>query len=1411
MMKNDVLLKARRATVKSFASLRAMALLCLVMLSVAGVKAATAYAIWCQDNSTFYFTYSSEEYAVNGKYDNQTITAVWKNVDRRTSNDEPAWVSDETISGQIQDGCRRVVIDESFQSVKPVSMKVWFSNMKSLTQIDGLEYLNTCEAASMMGMFANCEKLTSLDLSHFNTSAVTSMYGMFQGCKALTSLNLNGFDVSQVTQFDNMFLECSSLTTIYCNDNWFYVSSSEASSVNMFLGCNKLVGANSTAYDSNHTDKEYARIDKEGRHGYFTSSPFPYVIWCEGNKTLYFTYDSGEYCAGGLYNHQTITKVWSGDDVLINTKSDLYWSMDNRTGAQLDFERVIIAPSFSSVRPKSTRQWFQSEELISIEGLEYLNTSEVTNMYGMFANSGKLTSLDLSHFDTGKVTNMGCMFSACENLEGIYVNNDWNTEQVASDNNLFSACKKLVGGNGTAYDDNHTGKEYARIDREDAPGYFSKKSYAIWCEGNTRLYFTASGDYAAGGTYDGKTITKVWSGNAVANSGAEPQWITEAGDDLKEKCTFVLFDESFSSIRPRSTARWFANMEKLYRISGIEYLNTSNVTNMASMFMGCKKLITKLNSLDLSNFDTSNVTDMSQMFMGCSSLTILDLSSFNTANVTNMGEMFSSCSALTYVDLSGFATENVTSSYEMFRDCTNLTTIFCYNDWNLPDNHDNAMLFYNCGKLVGGNGTAFTTDDRVFARVDREDAPGYFTKSPNVIWCEESSTLYLTLPESSSYAAGETYNGETITKVWKGTKVVENRGDSNEDLWSYEYDSGKLTNFKKVVIDPSFSSVRPKSTETWFRSKELTSIEGLEYLNTSEVTDMNAMFAECEKLTSLDLSHFDTSKATKMASMFSGCRNLETIYADNDWNTEQVAGNSGMFSDCEKLVGGNGTAYDSNHKDKDYARIDREGTPGYFTKKPYAIWCESNSTLYFTNPETGSYAVGDTYDEQPITNVWRVDTKQGNGEDPQWFSNSIDGWTTKCTEVVFDESFKTVKPKSLRRWFAGFAKLTTIEGLEYLNTSEATDMSEMFKICVSLTSLDLHTFNTEKVTDMGSMFESSYQLTSIDVSSFNTTNVANMKSMFNGLDQIENLDLSNFNTEEVTDFTSMFYFCKKLESLDLSKFKVGKEAETRYMFANCGELKTIYCDNDWETNEEPLDDEMFISCPSLVGGNGTKYSRDHCSIDYARVDRSGTPGYFTSHDAFDYTISDAMVGTLYLDHAVYVPSNEDYFHAYYVKSVSESGTMHLKEVKDVIPAQTAVIIFGNEGSYLMVNYSGEVTAIEDNMLQGVTEETSVADLQTQHGTDIYVLSRGTDSYVNFRKAGETVTSIPANRAYLPYTLASGARELAISFDEGNEASGIETIAAGNVPTTGVYTLSGQRVTHPQHGLYIVNGKKVLVP
>ena len=98
----------------------------------------------------------------------------------------------------------------------------------------------------------------------------------------------------------------------------------------------------------------------------------------------------------------------------------------------------------------------------------------------------------------------------------------------------------------------------------------------------------------------------------------------------------AVFDASFREFRPTSTEVWFYSLESLTNIKGFEHLNTSQVTDMSGMFLGCSSLT----EIDLSHFDTSQVTNMNGMFMECSSLTALDLASFDTSQVTYMCAMF---------------------------------------------------------------------------------------------------------------------------------------------------------------------------------------------------------------------------------------------------------------------------------------------------------------------------------------------------------------------------------------------------------------------------------------------------------------------------------------------------------------------------------------------------------------------------------------------------------------------------------------------------------------------------------------------------------------------------------------------------------------------------------------------------
>ncbi len=437
-----------------------------------------------------------------------------------------------------------------------------------------------------------------------------------------------------------------------------------------------------------------------------------------------------------------------------------------------------------------------------------------------------------------------------------------------------------------------------------------------------------------------------------------------------------------------------------------------------------------------------------------------------------------------------------------------------------------------------------------------------------------------------------------------GTTYDLNTG-TNDTGWDTD---GTKSNVTKVVFDPSFAGARPTTTYDWFYyMQNLESITGIEYLNTSEVTNMNYMFLNCLRLTSLDVSHFNTSKVISMARtfsyctgltsldlssfntsnvnsmnyMFNGCTNLRTIYVGDGWSTATVSNSTNMFNNCTSLVGGQGTTYnDSNPKDKTYAHIDGgTSNPGYFTDKnapeAYACYTPSNTTLTFYYDNQRASRSGTTYDLNTGTNDTGWDT---------------DGTKSNVTKVVFDPSFANARPTTTCDWFYNMQKLQTITGMNYLNTSEVTNMSYMFLNCIKLTSLDVSRFNTSKVIYMTQMFSYCTGLTSLDVSSFNTSNVTNMQNMFSSCTSLMSLDLSSFNTSKVTSMRSMF--------------------------DGCYNLRTVYVGNGWSTAAVTYSTNMFTNCTSLVGGQGTTYDANHIDKTYAHIDGgTSNPGYFTAKNA----------------------------------------------------------------------------------------------------------------------------------------------------------------------------------------------------
>ena len=461
----------------------------------------------------------------------------------------------------------------------------------------------------------------------------------------------------------------------------------------------------------------------------------------------------------------------------------------------------------------------------------------------------------------------------------------------------------------------------------------------------------------------------------------------------------VVFDKSFKTYAPTSLKSFFWGLTKLETIKDLKYLNTEQVRDMSYMFYSCSALT----SLDLSNFNTAKVRDMSYMFFRCSALSSLDLSNFNTAIVTNMSYMFSDCSTLSSLDLSNFNTAIVTNMSYMFNGCSALSSLDLSN-FNTAIVTNMSYMFFNCANLssldLSNFNTAIVSDMSLMfggcSVLSSLDLSNFYTKEVRDMSymfsrCSALTTIYA----SDKFVTSKVQSGISMFSACKNLKgTILNYKDSKTDhtyancgtngyftpVFEYaEFNEGTGTltfrrglskpkgayalnleasepgwwsthryEIKKVVFEASFANARPTSCYYWFcNCSELTDIEGIENLNTENVTNMRGMFFNCPNLSSLDLTNFSTGNVTDMNSMFGycqlssldltsfntanvtemnfmfqGCSALTTIYASEMFVTDQVEGYD-MFKYCTNLKD-----YSVREIDSKYANY----KTGYFSK-----------------------------------------------------------------------------------------------------------------------------------------------------------------------------------------------------------------------------------------------------------------------------------------------------------------------------------------------------------------------------------------------------------------------------------------------------------------------------------------------
>lgn len=538
--------------------------------------------------------------------------------------------------------------------------------------------------------FANCTSITSTDywffgcrnldyiggLEYLNTTNITGMGSMFWFCSSLTSLDLSNFNTASVTDMGMMFYGCSSLTSL--NVNNFNTTNVETMYL-MFASCSSLTSLDVSNFNTSNVEKMSSMF--EG---------------CSGLTSL----DLSNFNTSNVTDMKAMFQACSGLTTIYVGEG---WSTSSVTSSSAMFEgsTKLVGESGTTYDSSHTDAEYARVDMASSPGyFTYKNGggSGEEAQYWMELQSMLQYANDVYSRSQGNANVEPWMqeelYYQIERGNEIYNHHEADEEEVRHMiEELNWICWEIEEA----------------MNRQPEPSE-GPVPYAVLSDNNTVLTFYYDDQKSARG------------GMEIYPTEPEVPW-----DNYRESVYSVVFNESFANCTSITrTDYWFSAFKRLETISGLDFLNTSNVIYMESMFSDCSRLT----SLNVNSFNTENVTNMNNMFFGCSSLTSLDLSNFKTDNVTDMGGMFMECTNLSNLDLSGFNTNQVSNMVAMFYHCSNLTTIYVGSAWSTASVTGSNDMFFDCPSLVGGRGTQWNEEhtDGEYAHIDGgPDNPGYLT------------------------------------------------------------------------------------------------------------------------------------------------------------------------------------------------------------------------------------------------------------------------------------------------------------------------------------------------------------------------------------------------------------------------------------------------------------------------------------------------------------------------------------------------------------------------------------------------------------------------------------------------------------------------------------------------------------
>lgn len=706
-----------------------------------------------------------------------------------------------------------------------------------------------------------------------------------------------------------------------------------------------------------------------------------------------------------------------------------------------------------------SRMFWGCKALTSVTFGAGFDTSAVTDMSYMFRHCEALTSLDLSGFNNknSKVHNMNGMFQGCEALASITFGTDFTGQTVLNMNSMFENCKALTS-----------------LDLSNFSTANVKQMLDMF-SGCTAL--------------SSITFGTLFNTSNVLNMQGMFRECTKLG---------TLDLSGFSTRRVRTMRNMFYNCISLNKLTLGKSFRGDSVRTTKGMFYNCQNLYT----LDLSNFITPRLASYSDI--AAEGADMMNGSPIADGEGGTADQMFQLCSHLASLDISAMDFSHVKSAPYMLYNCPTLKSLSIGNNSCINDIIDVTQIFHGIGsasdpcELVTGTefdisvlgdrlGTGTVGDRYRYRWLD-----GLFKlkEYPVAILSTASDgTRTLTFTMGPNSSAPEIAGADGTYSLNAGTLAKGKFLHSTDPQWictSGIYDNGKITT---VNIKSDFAQAAPTSTYRWFYNcTGLTQINGLKYLNTSEVIDMTEMFYNCRSLTSLDLSQFDTRNVISMEQMFANCLKLESLNEAGNANFTDNLNKSvvGMFSNCKAL------------KSLDLSGFTTRKISGIVSGTGYAEMfsgCTALTSLNIENFNSGTVSymnsMFDLCKSLESIHLGPAFTTQYVKDASRMFASC-----SALKEIVLDapDNFTFPTATTLNSMFVACRNLTSEELqpiISRFNASNVTDIGVMFFGCRALTTLDLSTMglDPEKVTQVGQLFNDTYGLTQLNMGDLDFKNL----------------------------------------------------------------------------------------------------------------------------------------------------------------------------------------------------------------------------------------------------------------------------------------------------------------------------------